>query len=198
MAPPSDGGRWDSARAHPEVRVEEQGAVFQSSGHGFRTCLCQRELRENGSYAARVHVLGLSNFLAGVALPDVDVGNRGMDRVEFCGRKGWAFYNGERGGDGDEGQAFYHSDQPVRGDDGQIVRCDYARRGETLCISLLYEDVDAGAGELPGTLAFFRQGTALEPVVFRRCIPRGVCFAVTAYHPWRSLCWCGVRCGVVP
>ena len=47
MAPPSDGGRWDSARAHPEVRVEEQGAVFQSSGHGFRTCLCQRELREN-------------------------------------------------------------------------------------------------------------------------------------------------------
>ena len=36
-----------------------------------------------------------------------------------------------------------------------------------------------------GTLSFFRQSGAmpLSPIVFRRCIPRGVCFAVTAYHP---------------
>ena len=135
--------------------------MFQSRGYGFRTCLCERVMRENGSYAARLQVLGISNFLAGVALPDVDVGipgDRGVrqDRIEFCGRKGWAFYNGERGGAGDEGQAFYHADKPIRGDDGEIVRCDFVRRGETLCISLIYEDVDADSGELPGTLSFFR------------------------------------------
>ena len=191
MSPPVDGGRWDAGRAHPEVRVLENGTVFQSSGNGFRTCLCKRVMRDNGGYIARIQVRGISNFLVGVAMPDVEVGRSGEDRVEFCGRQGWGFYNGARGGVGDEGCAFYHADQPIRDSGGEIVRADYAQQGDTLVVKLEYEDSESGvedtgsAGTLPGTLSFFRQSGAmpLSPIVFRRCIPRGVCFAVTAYHP---------------
>ena len=91
MSPPVDGGRWDARRAHPEVHVLEHDTVFQSSGNGFRTCLCKRVMRDNGGYIARIQVRGISNFLVGVAMPDVEVGRSGEDRVEFCGRQGWGF-----------------------------------------------------------------------------------------------------------
>eukprot|EP00937_MAST-01D_sp_MAST-1D-sp2_P002716 g2716.t1 len=189
---PEDGGKWNSERAHPAARVQEQGSLLSFDGIGFRTCLCDRVMRD-GCYSVQIDVVGQGaescNFLVGVAMPDVNVGGISQDRVEFCGKKGWGFYNGERGGMGDEAQAFYHADKPMRDDGGQIVRCDYVRSGETLGMVLQYEDKEPAAegtdtaGELPGTLSFFRQHMPLRPIVFRRCIPRGVCFAVTAYRP---------------